>query len=76
MWIQAVAIILPRVQIHYSGKPEASSLYTQLHLCLDAIAVPDSYIGTLSSSMFAGMMFGAIGWGTCSYFPLTVDFIP
>ncbi|ETW81874.1 major facilitator superfamily [Heterobasidion irregulare TC 32-1] len=48
MWIQAVAIILPRVQIHYSGKPEAS------------------YIGTLSSSMFAGMMFGAIGWGTCS----------
>ncbi|KIM89212.1 hypothetical protein PILCRDRAFT_813136 [Piloderma croceum F 1598] len=46
MWIQAVAIILPRVQQHY--------------------AVPDSYIGTLSSSMFAGMMFGAIGWGTCS----------
>lgn len=29
------------------------------------IAVPDSYIGALSSSMFAGMMFGAIGWGTC-----------
>ncbi|THH16949.1 hypothetical protein EW146_g3782 [Bondarzewia mesenterica] len=46
MWIQAVAIILPRVQQHYS--------------------VPDSYIGTLSSSMFAGMMFGAVGWGTCS----------
>ncbi|KAG1814987.1 MFS general substrate transporter [Suillus variegatus] len=46
MWIQAVAIILPRVQQHYS--------------------VPDNYIGTLSSSMFAGMMFGAVGWGTCS----------
>ncbi|TFK63042.1 MFS general substrate transporter [Pluteus cervinus] len=46
MWIQAVAIILPRVQRHYS--------------------VPDSYIGTLSSSMFAGMMVGAVGWGTCS----------
>ncbi|PFH49963.1 hypothetical protein AMATHDRAFT_62131 [Amanita thiersii Skay4041] len=46
MWIQAIAIILPRVQQHYS--------------------VPDSYIGALSSSMFAGMMFGAIGWGTCS----------
>lgn len=46
MWIQAVAIILPRVQQHY--------------------AVPDNYIGTLSSSMFAGMMFGAVGWGTCS----------
>ncbi|KAF8158011.1 major facilitator superfamily domain-containing protein [Crassisporium funariophilum] len=46
MWIQAVAIILPRIQQHYS--------------------VPDSYIGTVSSSMFAGMMIGAIGWGTCS----------
>lgn len=46
MWIQAIAIILPRVQQHYS--------------------VPDSYIGALSSSMFAGMMFGAVGWGACS----------
>ncbi|GLB38653.1 putative sugar (and other) transporter [Lyophyllum shimeji] len=46
MWIQAVAIILPRVQQHYH--------------------VPDSYIGGVSSSMFAGMMCGAIGWGTCS----------
>ncbi|KAF8073974.1 MFS general substrate transporter [Lyophyllum atratum] len=46
MWIQAVAIILPRIQKHYD--------------------VPDSYIGSVSSSMFAGMMFGAIGWGTCS----------
>ncbi|KJA23266.1 hypothetical protein HYPSUDRAFT_137939 [Hypholoma sublateritium FD-334 SS-4] len=46
MWIQAIAIILPRIQQHYS--------------------VPDSYIGALSSSMFAGMMLGAIGWGTCS----------
>ncbi|KAJ8593082.1 MFS general substrate transporter [Rhizopogon salebrosus TDB-379] len=46
MWIQAIAIILPRVQQHY--------------------LVPDNYIGTLSSSMFAGMMFGAVGWGTCS----------
>ncbi|ESK88018.1 membrane transporter [Moniliophthora roreri MCA 2997] len=46
MWIQAIAIILPRVQQHYS--------------------VPDNYIGAVSSSMFAGMMFGAIGWGTCS----------
>ncbi|KIJ64572.1 hypothetical protein HYDPIDRAFT_90001 [Hydnomerulius pinastri MD-312] len=46
MWIQAIAIILPRVQQHY--------------------LVPDKLIGTLSSSMFAGMMFGAVGWGTCS----------
>ncbi|KAJ7464707.1 MFS general substrate transporter [Mycena galericulata] len=46
MWLQAVAIILPRVQQHYS--------------------VPDNYIGVLSSVMFAGMMIGAVGWGTCS----------
>ncbi|KAJ4482425.1 MFS general substrate transporter, partial [Lentinula aciculospora] len=46
MWIQAVAIILPRVQQHY--------------------AVPDNYVGAVSSSMFAGMMIGALGWGTCS----------
>ncbi|KAI0040049.1 MFS general substrate transporter [Auriscalpium vulgare] len=46
MWIQAIAIILPRVQQHYS--------------------VPDNHIGIVSSSMFAGMMVGAVGWGTCS----------
>ncbi|KAJ7250028.1 major facilitator superfamily domain-containing protein [Mycena haematopus] len=46
MWLQAVAIVLPRVQLHYS--------------------VPDSYIGIVSSAMFAGMMLGAVGWGTCS----------
>ncbi|KAJ7845404.1 major facilitator superfamily domain-containing protein [Mycena olivaceomarginata] len=28
--------------------------------------VPDSYIGIVSSTMFAGMMLGAVGWGTCS----------
>ncbi|KAG6898420.1 hypothetical protein C0992_004131 [Termitomyces sp. T32_za158] len=33
---------------------------------LQLSVVPDSYIGSLSSAMFAGMMFGAIGWGTCS----------
>jgi hypothetical protein len=31
--------------------------------------VPDSYIGTVSSSMFAGMMVGAVGWGTCKSTP-------
>ncbi|KAJ6508275.1 MFS general substrate transporter [Mycena sanguinolenta] len=46
MWLQAVAIILPRVQQHY--------------------AIPDNYIGVVSSAMFAGMMLGAVGWGTCS----------
>ncbi|KAJ1309991.1 hypothetical protein OPQ81_006748 [Rhizoctonia solani] len=46
MWLQAIAIILPRVQDEY--------------------AIPDSRIGILSSSMFCGMMFGALGWGSCS----------
>ncbi|CUA75096.1 putative MFS-type transporter PB1E7,08c [Schizosaccharomyces pombe 972h-] [Rhizoctonia solani] len=46
MWLQAIAIILPRVQDEY--------------------AIPDSQIGVLSASMFCGMMFGALGWGSCS----------
>ncbi|CAK5273982.1 unnamed protein product [Mycena citricolor] len=46
MWLQAIAIVLPRVQAHYS--------------------VPDAYIGLTSSVMFAGMMLGAVGWGSCS----------
>ncbi|CAE6484302.1 unnamed protein product [Rhizoctonia solani] len=46
MWLQAIAIILPRVQDEY--------------------AIPDSQIGILSASMFCGMMFGALGWGSCS----------
>ena len=36
----------------------------QYEMCQHA-PVPDSYIGTVSSSMFAGMMIGALGWGTC-----------
>ncbi|KAI9507626.1 MFS general substrate transporter [Russula earlei] len=46
MWLQAISIILPRIQRHFS--------------------LPDNRIGLLSSTMFAGMMFGAVGWGTCS----------
>lgn len=46
MWIQAIAIILPRIQRHF--------------------LLPDNRIGILSSTMFAGMMIGAVGWGTCS----------
>lgn len=46
MWLQGVAIILPRVQRHYD--------------------IADNYIGVLSAAMFAGMMIGAVGWGTCS----------
>lgn len=45
MWLQAVAIILPRVQ--------------------DEWRVDDRWIGLVSSSTFAGMMVGAISWGTC-----------
>lgn len=72
MWIQAIAIILPRVQQHYSGELPSSHLVVSdfnepktlfLHRLL---AVPDSYIGLVSSSMFGGMMIGAIGWGTCT----------
>ncbi|KAG9128485.1 hypothetical protein FRC07_009709 [Ceratobasidium sp. 392] len=46
MWMQAVTIILPRVQDEY--------------------AIPDSQIGFLSTSVFCGMMIGALGWGSCS----------
>lgn len=45
MWLQAVAIILPRVQDEWN--------------------VEDRWIGLVSSSTFAGMMVGAISWGTC-----------
>ena len=105
MWIQAVAIILPRVQQHFSGtfllplssfgyecpypsvlptptlcsRPSDTTIPTrflrlliyfehfkfvpQSHLI--SAPVQDRYIGLLSSSMFGGMMFGAVGWGTC-----------
>ncbi|KAG2177534.1 hypothetical protein INT44_008046 [Umbelopsis vinacea] len=46
MWLQCIAIILPRVQDHFD--------------------VEDRLIGTLSSSIFMGMMFGALFWGTYS----------
>jgi len=39
---------------------------TQCYDTDTTIPVRDSVIGTLSSAMFAGMMFGAVGWGTCS----------
>ena len=72
MWIQAIAIILPRVQQHYSGEcprslisplPGAKESNVQT---IPFLAVPDSYIGVVSSSMFGGMMIGAVGWGTCT----------
>jgi len=67
MWLQAIAIVLPRVQDQYS------SLLIPLPTSFPVIdkpffdLVPDGRIGALSSSMFAGMMFGAVGWGTCEW---------
>ncbi|KAI8099794.1 major facilitator superfamily domain-containing protein [Halteromyces radiatus] len=46
MWLQTVAIILPRVQEHFQ--------------------VDDKWIGTLSSSLFTGMMIGSFFWGSYS----------
>lgn len=45
MWLQGVAIVLPRVQ--------------------DEFGISDKWIGLLSSSTFAGMMLGAVAWGSC-----------
>ncbi|GAA5891536.1 hypothetical protein JCM6882_004503 [Rhodosporidiobolus microsporus] len=46
MWLQCVAVILPRVQ--------------------ESFGVEDRWVGVLSTSMFAGMMVGAWGWGSYS----------
>ncbi|KAK4057522.1 hypothetical protein OIO90_001591 [Microbotryomycetes sp. JL221] len=46
MWLQCIAVILPRVQEHFG--------------------VSDRWIGSLSASLFAGMMVGAWGWGSYS----------
>ena len=65
MWMQAIAIILPRVQRHFAREfPRQLSL--DLSIVLTLHPVPDNQIGLLSSTMFAGMMFGAVGWGTCT----------
>jgi hypothetical protein len=47
MWLQGVAIILPRVQ--------------------DEWQISDRWIGLVSSCTFAGMMMGALAWGSCEY---------
>ncbi|ORX46482.1 MFS general substrate transporter [Hesseltinella vesiculosa] len=46
MWLQTVAMILPRVQEHFS--------------------VDDKWIGSVSSALFMGMMFGSFFWGNFS----------
>ncbi|GAA6007178.1 hypothetical protein JCM10207_001534 [Rhodosporidiobolus poonsookiae] len=46
MWLQCVAVILPRVQKTFD--------------------IEDRWIGLLSTSIFAGMMVGAWGWGSYS----------
>jgi hypothetical protein len=45
MWLQGVAIVLPRVQ--------------------DEWQIGDQWIGLVSSCTFAGMMVGALAWGSC-----------
>lgn len=65
MWIQAVAIILPRVQAQYSSAASPPLVYRLSADQSPPNSVPDGQIGALFSSMFAGMMIGAIGWGTC-----------
>ena len=53
--------------LEYNSIIQVHPLLAQIcELSSDPLPVPDNYIGTLSSSMFAGMMFGAVGWGTCS----------
>lgn len=69
MWIQATAIILPRVQEHYDSGCFPHFDQQAAHL----FQVSDGLIGTLSSSMFAGMMVGAVGWGTCTSFLLCLS---
>ena len=66
MWMQAVAIILPRVQQHFSRKFSVGGPSVLHRLLTSLCSVPDNQIGLLSSTMFAGMMFGAVGWGTCT----------
>ncbi|GAA6010975.1 hypothetical protein JCM11491_005893 [Sporobolomyces phaffii] len=46
MYLQGVAVILPKVQQEFG--------------------ISDNWIGFLSTSIFAGMMFGAWGWGSYS----------
>jgi hypothetical protein len=45
MWLQGIAIVLPRVQ--------------------DEWKISDRWIGLVSSCTFAGMMVGALAWGSC-----------
>ena len=47
MWLQGVAIVLPRVQ--------------------DEWQIGDQWIGLVSSCTFAGMMVGALAWGSCEW---------
>lgn len=66
MWLQAIAIILPRMQQQFSSS--STDFFSQVWLIdFPPLKVPDNYIGAVSSAMFAGMMVGAVGWGTCSF---------
>lgn len=45
--------------------PNQLSKFNIGSMLISICTVGGGYIGLLSSSMFAGMMFGAVGWGTC-----------
>lgn len=47
MWLQGIAIVLPRVQDEWN--------------------IGDQWIGLVSSCTFAGMMVGALAWGSCEF---------
>ena len=72
-----MAIILPRIQRHFLRKSPYSRAFMCIHMIpfllsphMHIFTVPDNRIGILSSSMFAGMMIGAVGWGTCKFYPI------
>lgn len=63
MWLQAVAIVLPRVQRHY-GSFLFYTFVQSPHIWIFP-EISDRSIGFMSSAVHAGMMVGALGWGTC-----------
>ncbi|CAI2164325.1 3850_t:CDS:2 [Funneliformis geosporum] len=74
MWLQCIAVILPRVQSMkcLNGSHDLIITYSSLHtyiyyfIVVGHFELPDSLIGVLSSSLFTGMMFGALFWGVLS----------
>lgn len=62
IFIKTIAIVLPRVQ----GKLKHTCICLYLPSLIEHYSISDNLIGILSSSLFAGMTFGAFFWGTYS----------